>query len=396
MVYKKVYIVDALRTPLGSFMGSLSSLSAVDLAVPLVQEILKRSTLDSGAVDELILGAVLTANQGQAPARQVSIKSGLPEKVSALTINKVCSSGLMANVIGARNIELGVSSIVLAGGSESMSNVPYYLPQMRSGARLGDVSAVDGIVKDGLWDVYNDYHMGNAGELCAETYKLSREDQDKFAIQSYERAIEATDKGLLSREILPLKVRAGKVEVDVVVDEEPSKFKPEKISSLRPAFKKDGTITAVNASSINDGASMLLLCSEEALKKYNLTPRARIISEGLFSQAPEWFTTAPIGAMKNALNAAGLKQAEISYFEVNEAFSCVAMACQQELKIDKDKLNVRGGAVSLGHPIGASGARILTTLLHILEDNQSRYGMCGICNGGGEASALIIERLDPA
>jgi len=394
MRYKNVFIVDALRTPLGSFMGSLASLSAVELVVPLVRELIARSKLVPETISEMILGTVLTANQGQAPARQAVIKSGLPNSISALTVNKVCSSGLMANILGARNIELGISDLVLAGGSESMSNVPYYLPQMRLGSRLGDVSAIDGIIKDGLWDVYNNYHMGNAGELCAETYKLTREDQDNYALRSYERAKDAQSKGFFSREILALKVSTGKTEIEIKEDEEPSKLKPEKVRSLKPVFKKDGTITAVNASSINDGASLLLLCSEEVLKKYNLKPRARIISEGLYSQAPEWFTTAPVGAINNVLKNASLKEKDIDYFEINEAFSAVSLACQKDLEIDDKKLNIRGGAVSLGHPIGASGARILTTLLHILEDNKSKYGVCGICNGGGEASAILIERLD--
>lgn len=393
MVYKKVYIVDALRTPLGSFMGSLSSLSASELGVPLVKALIERNKLEPSLISELILGSVLTANQGQAPARQVVIKSGLPVSVSALTVNKVCSSGLMATILGARNIELGVSSVVLAGGAESMSNVPFYVPQMRSGNRLGNTSLIDGIIKDGLWDVYNDYHMGNAGELCAETYKFSREDQDAYAIRSYSRALEAQASGQFKKEILPVKVLSGKVEVEISEDEEPGKFKLDKVSSLKPAFKKDGTITAVNASSINDGASMLLLCSEEVLKKYNLKPRARIISEGLFSQAPEWFTTAPVGAIKNALSGGGLKIQDIDYFEINEAFSSVSMACERDLNIDANKLNIRGGAVSLGHPIGASGARILTSLINVLEDKGGRFGICGICNGGGEASSLLIERL---
>lgn len=393
MKYKNVFIVDALRTPIGSFMGSLASLSAVELVVPLVKAIIARNKLDPTAIKELILGAVLTANQGQAPARQAVIKSGLPNSVGALTVNKVCSSGLMANILGARNIELGISDLVLAGGSESMSNVPYYLPQLRGGSRLGDTNAIDGIIKDGLWDVYNNYHMGNAGELCAETYKFSREDQDTYALMSYARAKDAQLNGLFSREILSLKVATGKTEVDVSEDEEPSKLKPEKVSTLKPVFMKDGTITAVNASSINDGAALLLLCSEEALKKYNLKPRARIISEGFCSQAPEWFTTAPVGAIGNVLSNASINISEVDYFEINEAFSVVSLACQRDLKIESGKLNVRGGAVSLGHPIGASGARILSTLLHTLEDNKARYGVCGICNGGGEASSMLIERL---
>jgi len=393
MKYKNVFIVDAVRTPIGSFMGALSGLSAAELAIPLIKEIVSRNKLDPATIKELILGTVLTANQGQAPARQAIIKSGLPNSISALTVNKVCSSGLMANILGARNIELGISDLVLAGGTESMSNVPYYLPQMRMGSRLGDSTAVDGIIKDGLWDVYNNYHMGNAGELCAETYKLSREDQDSYALRSYERAREAQNQDLFKREIVTLKVLSGKTEVEVKEDEEPSKLKPEKVSSLKPVFKKDGTITAVNASSISDGASLFLLCSEEALKKYNLTPRARIISEGFCSQAPEWFTTAPVGAINSVLKNASLTQENIDYIEINEAFSAVSLACQKDLKIDDTKLNVRGGAVSLGHPIGASGARILCTLLHTLEDTKSKYGISAICNGGGEASAVLIENL---
>lgn len=391
MKYNKVYIVDAIRTPIGSFCGALATKTSVELGSALVKALISRNNNIVDNVKELIVGCVLSSNLGQAPARQVGIFGGLSNTVSALTINKVCSSGLFANLLGARSIELGISDLVIAGGIESMSNAPHYINQMRMGAKLGDQKIIDSIIKDGLWDVYNNFHMGCAGEMCAKKYNFSREDQDKFAISSYEKSQNAISKGLFKNEILPIEIAVGKSTQLVENDEEPGKLVRDKVSSLKPAFEKDGTITAVNASSLNDGAAMLLLASEEALKKYNLKPRARIIAEATHSHEPEWFTTAPVQAIKKCISNANLTNDKIDFYEINEAFSSVALACQKELSIPESKLNVRGGAVSLGHPIGASGARILVSLLNILESEKAKTGIAGICNGGGEATSLAIE-----
>ncbi len=393
MKFKNVYIVDGVRSPIGSFCGSLGSQSAVELGLPLVSALLKRNQLATTGINEVIMGNVLTANNGQAPARQVALKGGLDQGVSAYTINKVCSSGLFSNILGARSIELGVSQVVIAGGIESMSQAPFYLTNYRQGVKLGDQKLVDSVIKDGLWDVYNDFHMGCAGELCAKKYNFSREMQDEFAIESYDRALASMQNKEFENEIVPIEIRLGKKQILVSEDEEPSKLVREKVSQLRPAFDKDGTITAVNASSLNDGSAMLLLASEEAVKKYNLKPRAKIISEGMHSQAPEWFTTAPVTAVNNCIANSGLKKSDFDFFEINEAFSAVALACMKELGLSKDVVNVRGGAVALGHPIGASGARILVTLLNILESKKAKRGIVGICNGGGEATAIAIELI---
>ena len=393
MRYKNIYLVDAVRTPIGSFCGALAKSTAVELAAPLVKALLERKSLSEDSIDEVIVGSVLTANQGQAPGRQVAVKSGLPDKVSAVTVNKVCSSGLFACMMASRNIMLGISDVVIAGGMESMSQAPFYLPQLRAGAKLGHQTLIDSIIKDGLWDVYNDYHMGCAGELCARTYNFSREAQDDFAIQSYEKALNSIRSGKFKSEIIPIEISSGKSNLIVDQDEEPFKFDKDKAIKLKPSFDSNGTITAANASSLNDGASLLLIVSEGALKKYNLTPRARILSEGCHSQAPEWFTTAPVIAMSKAMESAGLKKDDFKYFEINEAFSAVTMACIKDLSLDAKLVNVRGGAVALGHPIGASGARILCTLLNSLESDGGGRGLVGICNGGGEATALAIETL---
>lgn len=389
----KALICSPIRTAIGSFQGSLASLAAPELAAKLIQTLMERTKLAPDAVHEVILGSVLTAGQGQAPARQAVIKGGLSPATQAMTINKVCSSGLKAVMLAAQQIELGVGEAIIAGGMENMSQAPYYMSSLRNGARLGHTTAEDSIVKDGLWDVYNNYHMGSAAELCAREFHLSREAQDTFAIQSYKRAQDAIAKGIFRDEIVGVKIRKGKDEVLFDADEEPGKANLEKIPSLKPVFEKDGTVTAANASSINDGAALTLVCTEAYAKKHNLKPLAEIVSLGWHAQAPEWFTTAPVGAIQTAVNNAGVKLSDIDLFEVNEAFSAVALACKQGLEIPEDKLNIYGGAVALGHPIGASGARILTTLIHGLIRNKKKMGAVGICNGGGEATAMVVRIL---
>lgn len=393
MKYNEVFIVSGKRSPIGSFQGALSSLSAVEIATQVARSLFTDSGVSVDNIDECIIGSVLTAGMGQAPARQLAIRSGLPLKTSALTINKVCSSGLYSVLLAARSIELGASEIVLAGGMESMSNVPFYLSNHRTGQKLGNDKIIDGLIHDGLWDVYNDFHMGCAGEICAEKYSLSREMQDEYALMSYDRAIKAIDEGKFKNEIAPITITSKKGSYEVLNDEEPSNLKRDKVSSVPPAFKKDGTITAVNASTLNDGAALLLVCSSSAVKKYNLKPIARIVSDGLFSREPELFTIAPVDALKNALSSANLKLSDLSAIEINEAFSAVSLACMRELELSDERVNMRGGAVSLGHPIGASGARILVSLLSILQDTNGKYGAVTICNGGGEASSLLVEKL---
>lgn len=386
------YICYPTRTAIGSFQGSLANVPAPELAAHLIKSILINSKLDPAKLDEVILGSVLTAAQGQAPARQALIKGGIPNTVQAMTINKVCSSGLKAVMLASTQIASGNAEAIIAGGMENMSLVPYYLSTLRSGARLGHSQAEDGIIKDGLWDVYNNFHMGNAAEICAREFRLSREDQDAFAISSYNKALDAIQKGYFKGEITPFTVRKGREEITFDTDEEPGKGNVQKIPSLKPVFDKEGTVTAANASSINDGACLMLVCSEAFLKANNLTPMARVIAQGWNAQAPEWFTTAPVGAIVNAAGKARIAIKDIDLFEINEAFSSVALACQKGLEVPSEKLNITGGAVALGHPIGASGARILTTLIHNLHRTSAKYGVAGICNGGGEATALIVER----
>jgi acetyl-CoA C-acetyltransferase len=382
---KQVYICAATRTPIGSFLGSLSSFSAVQLAIIAAKAVILKSGIEAQKIEQVILGNVLSAGLGQAPARQVLIGAGISKSAQAMTINKVCSSGLKAVMLAANEIAISNSEAIIAGGTESMSNAPFLNMDLRKGRKLGHATLQDTLLKDALWDVYNDFHMGNAAELCAKKYSFSRIDQDNYAIESYQRAQKAITSGYFKEEITPVQV--------VIEDEEPGKAKLEKISTLKPAFDQSGTITAANASSINDGASLMLVCSEDFAKKNNMKPLARIVSQASFGQDPEWFTTAPIGALNSALSKAGMKISEIDLFEINEAFSAVALACQKELEIDSSVLNINGGAVALGHPVGASGARILTTLVHSLIRTQKRYGAVAICNGGGEATSLIVERL---
>lgn len=388
---KKVYICSAKRTPIGSFNGTLSSLSAVDLGVSALKGVLEETAVPADSIDEVIMGCVLTSGVGQSPARQVALGAGLSNKTQAMTINKVCSSGLKAVMLAANEIILGNANAVIAGGTESMSQAPYLLSKMRAGAKLGHSTAEDSIIKDALWDVYNDVHMGNCAEMCAKEFSLSREDQDAFAIESYRRANEAIADGAFKNEISPVEVSQKKKTLLVDQDEEPGKGNPEKIPQLRAVFQKDGTVTAANASSINDGAAALLLCSEEYVKRHGLKPIAQIKSTAWFAQEPERFTTAPVGAVESAMKKAGIALDDVDLFEVNEAFSAVALACGSSLKIPSDKLNINGGAVALGHPVGASGARILVTLIHALLAKKLSVGVAGICNGGGEATSVVVE-----
>ena len=391
---KNAVIVAAKRTPLGSFGGCLSSFSAPELGAAVINELVKTAGIKPDDVQEVVMGNVLTAGIGQAPARQAALKAGMSEKTPSTTVNKVCASGTKAIMIAADQIALGQNDIMIAGGMESMSNVPYYLPKQRFGSKLGHTQAEDGILKDGLWDVYNDFHMGNAGEICAKECNISREDQDKFAITSYKRAIEATEKGFFKDEIVKIKVKDRKGNVtEVEQDEELGRVNFDKVPQLRPVFDKEGTITAANASSINDGAAAVLIMSEEKAKELGLKPLAKVLSHGSAAKAPEWFTTAPSDAIPIALKRANLKKEDIDLFEINEAFSVVSLANNQILELDPEKVNIHGGAVSIGHPIGCSGARIIVTLLHALKRTGGKYGCAGICNGGGGASAMVVEML---
>ena len=388
-----VYIVAAARTPIGAFLGSLASVTAPNLGAAAIQGALGRAKVAPDAIDEVFLGNVLSAGIGQAPARQALKYAGLPDKVPATTVSKVCGSGLQAVVLGSRTIALGDADLIVAGGMESMSNAPYYATGARSGLRMGNGTLVDGMIFDGLWDPYSNQHMGSCGDLCAKEYKFSREAQDEFAKESFRRALAAQKEGLFDAEIEPVKVPQRKGDpVLVKLDEGPAKGDPSKFASLKPAFAKDGTITAANASSINDGASALVLASERAVKQHGLTPLARIAGYASVAQAPEWFTTAPAKAIEAVNARLGLKNDQIDLFEINEAFGVVTMACAQIAGIDLQKVNVRGGAVALGHPIGASGARILTTLVHAMKDRNAKRGLASICIGGGEAIALVVER----
>jgi acetyl-CoA C-acetyltransferase len=389
---KSVFIAGYARTPIGSLGGALSSLTAPQLGAIAIKEALSRAKLNPDLIDEVFMGNVVSAGIGQAPAQQASIYAGIPTHVPCTTVNKVCASGMKSIMLAAQTILNGDNNLVVAGGMESMSNIPYYLDKARTGYRLGNGNIQDGILRDGLWDPYKDYHMGNAGELCSSTYHITREDQDKFAIESYTRAANAWKNCYFSKEVVPVSI-AGKTPITVSEDEEYKKAVFEKIPGLKPAFQKDGTITAANASKINDGAAAVVLVSEDKLKELGLTPLARIVSYADASQAPEWFTTTPIKAMNSALKKAGLGVNDIDFAEVNEAFSCVAIINAKEMGIPMDKLNVWGGAVALGHPIGCSGARITVTLANILQINKKKFGMAGICNGGGGASALILENL---
>lgn len=389
-----VVIVEAKRTPIGSFGGSLSSYTAPELGASTIVEVIKKTGIKPEDIQEVVFGNVLSAGIGQAPARQAAIKAGLSELTPCTTVNKVCASGMKSIMIAADQIRLGEADIIVAGGMESMSNVPYYLPKHRNGSKLGHADVIDGIIKDGLWDVYNDFHMGNAAEICARECNISREQQDEFAVTSYKRAIEAHEEGYFKDEIIEMKVRDRKGNVTKVsMDEELKRVNFEKIPSLKPVFERDGTVTAANASSINDGAAAVLLMSEKKAGELGLTPLARIISHASAAKAPEWFTTAPADAIPKALKRAGANKEDISLFEINEAFSVVSLANNQILELNPEKVNIHGGAVSIGHPIGCSGARIVVTLIHALRRTDGELGCAGICNGGGGASSMVIERL---
>ncbi len=390
---KDVVIVSATRTPIGSFGGSLSAFTAPQLGSMAIKSAVEKSGLKPEHIQEVYMGNVLSANVGQAPATQAAIFAGLPY-LPATTVNKVCASGMKAVMLAAQSITLGQNDIVLAGGMESMSNVPYYLDKARNGYRLGNGQITDGLIKDGLWDVYNDYHMGSAAELCAAECNISREDQDAFAIESYKRTQNAQSEGKFKDEITPVELKDKKGDITLFGDdEEPKTVKFDKIPSLKPVFKKDGTVTAANASTLNDGAAALILMSADKAKEMGIKPLARIVAYADAQQAPEWFTTAPSKAIPLALHRAGLTTGQIDYFEINEAFSVVSIANNQALKLDATRVNVNGGAVSLGHPLGASGARIMVTLLSVLQQNKGKFGVAGICNGGGGASAIVIENL---
>jgi len=391
---KEVVIVSAVRTALGSWSGSLKDFPATQLGGIAIKGALNKINLDGAKVDEVIMGCVLQANLGQAPARQASKFAGLPDQVIATTVNKVCASGMKAIAMGAQAIQLGDAEIVVAGGMESMSNVPFYAPTLRWGNKYGNTSMIDGLAKDGLTDVYHNYAMGNAAELCATEYKLTRELQDEFAINSYKKSQAAVTDGKFANEIVPVEIpqRGGEVKI-FDKDEEPFNVKFDKIPGLKPAFVKDGTITAANASTMNDGAAAVILMSRAKAEELGLTPLAVIKGYADAEQAPEWFTTAPTPAVKKAVAKAGLTVDDINYFEFNEAFSAVGLANCHLLNIPAEKVNVNGGAVSLGHPLGCSGARIIVTLVNVLAQNNGKYGAAGICNGGGGASAMVIEKL---
>ena len=407
-----VFIVDAKRTPIGSFQGNLSSIPGPKLGATVIESIFKSHPFlneHPEYIDECIMGEVLTAGTGQAPARQAALYAGLSSSTSCMTINKVCGSGLKAIMLASDSIRLNRSHIVIAGGQENMSQAPYILEKAREGYRLGDGAIVDSMIKDGLWDPYNHFHMGNAAEICVKDYKISRKAQDDFSIESYKKAQKAQEKGFFKNEIVPVKIQTSKGKKTILIseDEEPKRALFEKIPSLKPVFQKDGSVTPANSSKINDGASALLLCSEKKVKDFNLKPLAQIISQTHFSNQPEHFTTAPIGAMKkifsspefienssNSLNSLKkLNPSDIDLFEINEAFSVVTLVAIEALRLPEDKVNIHGGAIALGHPIGASGARLFTTLLHALILKNKEFGLVTLCIGGGEAVAMIIKRL---
>ncbi|MBS1518877.1 MAG: acetyl-CoA C-acetyltransferase [Bacteroidetes bacterium] len=386
-------IVAAVRTPVGSYMGSLSSLKGPELGAIVIKEAVIKANIKPEDVSEVIMGCVLPAGMGQAPARQAAIFAGLPDSVPALTINKVCGSGLKAVMLADQAIKCGDAEIIIAGGFESMSNVPYYLDKARAGYRMGNATLIDGMIHDGLWDVYNNFHMGSAAEMCSREMNISREEQDAFAEESYKRAINAAEKGLFKDEIVPVEIKSKKGSVFVSEDEDPAKVNFEKGKTLKGAFQKDGTVTAFNSSSLNDGAAAVVLMSAEKAKELGLKPLARIVAQGSFAQKPEWFTTSPAYAIKQVLEKAKLEVKDIDLIEANEAFSVQACAVNKIAGLDSEKVNVNGGAVALGHPIGASGARILTTLLHAMKNRNAKRGLATLCIGGGEASALIVEKM---
>ena len=387
-------IVSACRTPIGAFLGALAALPAPRLGAIVIAEAVRRAGIPPESIQEVIMGNVLAAGEGQAPARQAALYADLSVGVECLTVNKVCGSGLKAVMLAAQAVRLGDTETVVAGGMESMSNVPYYLDRARTGYRMGHGELTDGMIKDGLWDVYNDYHMGQAAELCARECSIPREAQDAFAVESYTRAQAAWNEGRFAAEIVPVSIRVKQGNELVARDEEPFKTNFDKIPTLRPAFQKDGTVTAANASKINDGAAALVVMSADQARALGLKPLARIIGYASSAKKPEWFTTAPSDVITKVLNRTGMKADGIDLFEINEAFAVVTLAVNKQLGLDPARVNVNGGAVALGHPIGASGARILVTLLHALKQRRLRRGMAAICIGGGEAAGMIVERME--
>lgn len=391
---KEVYIVSAVRTPMGSFNGSLSSIPAPKLGATAIKGAMDRIGLDPKEVQEVFMGNVIQANVGQAPARQAAIFAGLGNQVPCTTINKVCASGMKSVMLAAQSIQLGDNEVVVAGGMENMSQAPYYLEKARTGYKYGNGVLIDGLTKDGLIDVYNNYPMGNAAELCAKECNISREEQDAFAIESYKRSAAAWEAGKFKDEIVPVEIPQRKGDpILFAEDEEYKNVFFDKIPQLRPVFDKEGTVTAANASTINDGASALILMSKEKMEALGLKPLAKIISYADAAQAPEWFTTAPAKALPRAAEKANINLKDLDAVELNEAFSVVGIANTQQMNLDPAKVNINGGAVSLGHPLGNSGSRILVTLINVLKQNQGKFGGAGICNGGGGASAMIIENL---
>jgi len=387
----EVYLLGAVRSPIGVFCGAFEPVPAPVLGSAMVKAALKRAAVPPDQIDEVIFGNVVSAGLGQNVARQVAIGSGLGASVGATSVNKVCGSGLKAVMLAAQAVQCGDASIVIAGGTENMSRAPYLLEKARGGYRMGNGELVDAMIRDGLWDIYKNVHMGLCGDRCAEKYNFSREQQDDFAIRSFKRALEATQKGLFAREIEPVQVKAGKEMVTVSEDENPKKFNEEKLRKLRPAFGEKGSVTAGNASSINDGAAAVVVASAEKVKQLGLKPQARILGYASYAREPEWFTLAPIGAMEKVLSRLSLKPNQVDLFEINEAFSVVPMAAMKDLHLPDDRVNVYGGAVALGHPIGASGARTLVTLLNALKERGGRIGMNSLCIGGGEAVAMVVE-----
>jgi acetyl-CoA C-acetyltransferase len=391
---QEVYIVSAVRTPIGSFGGSLASLSAVQLGSVAIKGALSKANVEAKEVNEVFMGNVVSANLGQAPARQAAIGAGIGFNVPCTTVNKVCSSGMKSVMFGAQSIMLGHADTIVAGGMESMSNIPYYIPKARYGYKYGNGELVDGLLNDGLWEVYNKFPMGNCADNTAKEMKITREQQDEYAINSYKRVAKATEDGSFKEEIVPVEVPQRKGDpLMVTEDEEFKNVRFEKIPSLRPVFAKDGTVTAANASTINDGASALVLMSKEKADALGIKPIAKIRGFGDAAQDPLWFTTAPSLAIPIAMKRAGVSKEEVDFYEINEAFSAVAIANNMELGLDPEKVNVFGGAVALGHPLGASGARIMTTLHSVLSQKNGKIGVAGICNGGGGASAIVIEKM---
>lgn len=391
---KEVYIISAVRTPLGSWGGSLKDFSATQLGAIAIKAAVERAGISPGDVNEVLMGSVMQANLGQAPARQAARFAGLPDNIPCTTVNKVCASGMKAVMQGAQSIMLGDADVVVAGGMESMSNVPFYSPNMRWGNKYGNVTMIDGLAKDGLTDVYHNYPMGNAAELCASECNISRESQDEFAIESYKRSQNSVNSGKFDNEIVPVEIPQRKGDPIVFSkDEEPFNVKFDKIPALNSAFVKGGSVTAANASTMNDGAAALVMMSKEKADALGLKPIAKIKGYADAEQAPEWFTTTPSLAVPRAVEKAGLKMEDIAYYELNEAFSVVGLVNMQKMNLRPEQVNVNGGAVALGHPLGASGARILVTLINVLQQNNAQYGAAGICNGGGGASAVVLERI---